>query len=265
MTQKGFSPLIVILFGALLIILIGGFYFYKFGNFKSQPQTPTTSLTSKESSPPSYPPPSPTQVTTTNIPSQIKITPKNASGFELDVVTSDNCNNPIGATTYMDKTTGADMVIWSELLKGSNDTKLGLAQLNKLLDSTLTYKQDLDPIELVFHSYCGGSHTAVIREIPNIVYSGMDKVKAAMVTEAQSIYGTPHVYIFGKKGDNYFRINEEILDNDKVQQIINTCEAKQQDLTANYECYQQAIISDKTLEQKAIQEAKNLTELFAIQ
>lgn len=268
--QKGFT-LIFLLVGIIIVATIGsGAYF--FSKSLNQPQPGT--LQSTQNTPPSIPPNTlPTNSTpvrlSDDITEKIKVVPVNVVKFQKSIVDSDNCSNPIGLVSYFDKSTNAWMKINSELLPGNARSKKEIDDLLKFLDAGQQENwQDIDSFETVFRDYCGGHYSFLIRELEGISYVGTEKSRALMVLTGQSSWGEVTVLVYGKRGDNLIQLSKHLGDKALYANHIETCQSKNDNKT-DYdkqfiECYNQAILSDKNIKQKARMEANKLVNLFAI-
>lgn len=249
MNQKGVA-IIAFLLTLLFVVVIGGVVIYK--TQQSKIKTTTENAT-------------PRNTTESNIIKEITVRPKNMKEvmFSAPCYLSDEGKDD---ASFAGKEGGL-MSIIAMASTNKKETNQAIAAFNTFLNNSITYNQNLDPIGLGYQGAClGHGARRVIKEINNLNYPGMDRVKGAMIWFAQDIYGSPGVQVYAKRGNNYVLLDSGmLLSVDQQDQLIENCKLKFKDLDKSADCFHKAILEDSDLEQKATVEAQNLIKLFAIQ
>lgn len=277
--QEG-SALIPLLAGIVVVTIVAiigsGAYFFSKSLSQSSPRTSPSTQNTSPNLPPDIPLIDPIPVRLSNdITDKIKVAPINVDKFQKRIVGDDYGNHDnLGLVTYTyttssDISTASWMKINSELLPSSANTKKGINNLLKFLDVGKQEDwQDISSFEDVFRDYAGGHYSFLIRELEGVVYAGTEKSRALMVLTGQGPAGEVTVLVYGKRGDNLIQLSKHLSDEALYDNHTKICESKNDNKT-NYdkqfiECYNQAILLDKNIEQKARTEANQLVNLFAI-
>lgn len=257
MNQKGVTTVVILL--TLFFVIIGGTVIYKTQQAKISLQT---------SSPKIVATPKNAGLRNTTEPSIIKeitLKPKNTKQviFSAPCYLSDEGTDD---ASFAGKD-GELMSIIAETSTNNQETNQAIYAFNLLLNNSITYNQSLDPIALGYKGAClGHGVRRIIKEINNLNYLGMDKVKGVLALFAQDIYGSPEVQVYAKKGNNYVLLNSGmLLSGDRQNQLIENCKFKFKDLDESVDCFHKDLLEDSDLEKKAVITAQNLIKLFAIQ
>jgi len=221
-----------------------------------------------------------TPVESTVIPKEITTGPRSGlianHYFKVNVTGGNDklCGTPPGIVRYSIDSFGGTqpksfMKVNSLILPGSPESKKGLNDIVAFLDqNNLKPLQNILPFEQAFHDYCGGASYIYIKEIPTNGYRGTDKSRAIIVYTTQAMFGQVTVVVFAKKGTDVIQLSE-LLD----ASYIYTADAKScgmsdnpnQAFGAEYKCYQNKLIEDKTIESYAINEANILIDTFTLE
>lgn len=261
MNQKAFAPILLLVGVAIIVAIAGGAYFLN--RSSKQPEKPLIGA-------PDHPPfnqPSPSPLPK-DVLDKITVVPVNASKFERIVVAEDGCNNPVGLVVYNDKNTNSAMKINSTSLRQNEYITKGVQDLLTFLDTGKQSDfQRIDTVEGVFREYCGGAAHMLVRELPSVKYSGVDKARTVMDLATQSpVGGSIVVTVYAQKGDNLIQLSKFLGGEDLYKAHQEKCDLSKfnDDANAADRCYKQEILNDTKLQQLSLAEANNLVTRFAI-
>lgn len=270
-SQKGFAPILIVIVIVVIVSILGGVYFLN-GNYKKpESKSPISDnqlndLKNTVANNPSFEQSSPSPLPK-DILDKITVVPLNASKFEKTIVEEDGCNNPVGLVVYSDKSTNSAMKINSLSLKQNNDIETDKKDLvNFLNQGKKSDFQNITTLEEAFREYCGGAAHMLVRELPGVKYSGVDKVRTLMDMTTQSpVAGIIVVTVYAQKGDNVIQLSKSLGDDSLYKAHEGKCAAMlDSDSNAAEQCYKQEILNDTKLQSMAQTEANNLITRFAI-